>query len=108
MILLPGLLGLTQAEMQAGCGTPATQGVDAVVFDLPPEARVAGAPVRLSGSDLLGLYNLDATFYSETCEVVGRLAGPAADEAGFLPAGTRFVVVTDGLGIATTVEFSVG
>jgi hypothetical protein len=108
LLLLPNLLGLTQAEMQAGCGAPASQGVDAVVFDLPPAARVAGAPVRLTGADLLGLHNLDATFYTETCEVAGQLAGPAADEAGPLPAGTRFVVVTDRLGIATSVELLVG
>jgi hypothetical protein len=107
-LLLPGLLGLTQGEMQAGCGAPASQGVDGLVFDLPPAARVAGAAVRLTGSDLLGLHNLDATFYSETCEVVGRLAGPAADETGSLPAGTRFVLVTDRLGIATSVQLSVG
>jgi hypothetical protein len=107
-LLLPALLGLTQAEMQAGCGAPSSQGVDALVFELPPEARVAGAPVRLSGSDLLGLHNLDAAFYSESCEVVGRLAGPAADEAGPLPGRTHFVVVTDRLGIATSVELSVG
>ncbi len=107
-LLLPGLLGLTSAQMQAGCGTPASQGVDALVFDLPPEARVAGAPVRARGSDLLGLHNLDVAFYSETCEPLGSLAGPAADEAGALPAGTRFVVVTDRLGIATSVDFSVG
>jgi hypothetical protein len=107
-MLLPNLLGLTLGQMQAGCGEPPSSGVDAVVFDLPPEARVSGAAVRITGSDLLGLHNLDATFYSETCEVVGRLATPAADEAGFLPAGTRFVVVTDRLGIATAVELSVG
>jgi len=107
-LILPGLLGLTQAEMLSGCGTPSSQGVDAVVFDLPPAAQVAGAAVRLTGSDLLGLHNLDAAFYSESCELLGSLAGPAADEAGTLPAGTRFVVVTDRLGIATAVELLVG
>lgn len=107
-MILPGLLGLTRAEMMSGCGSPATQGVDAMVFDLPPEARVAGAPVRVTGSDLLGLHNLDAAFYTEDCKLVGSLAGPAPDEAGALPAGTRFVVITDRLGIATTVQFSVG
>ncbi|MGH8991606.1 MAG: HD-GYP domain-containing protein [Acidimicrobiia bacterium] len=107
-LILPGLLGLTSAEMQAGCGSPVTQGVDAMVFELPPEARVAGAPVRAVGSDLLGLHNLDVAFYSEDCELLGELAGPEPDETGALPSGTRFVVVADRLGIATTIEFSVG
>ena len=107
-LLLPGLLGLTSAQMQADCGAPASQGLDALVFDLPPAARVAGAAVRLTGSDLLGLHNLDARFYSEDCQLLGSLAGPAPDEVGTLPAGTRFVVVTDRLGIATAVELTVG
>jgi hypothetical protein len=94
--------------MQADCGAPASQGLDALVFDLPPAARVAGAAVRLTGSDLLGLHNLDARFYSEDCQLLGSLAGPAPDEVGTLPAGTRFVVVTDRLGIATAVELTVG
>jgi hypothetical protein len=90
------------------CGPSATQGLDAWVFELPDDAPGAGAPVAVRGSDLLGLHDLTATFLSQTCEVLGQLDTPAADETGVLPAGTRFVVVTDRLGIGTTVTLTVG
>jgi hypothetical protein len=48
------------------------------------------------------------TFLSQTCEVVGQLDTPAADEAGVLPPGTRFVVVSDRVGLGTAVSLTVG
>jgi hypothetical protein len=64
--------------------------------------------VKATGSDLLGLHNLAATFVGEDCRTLGQLDTPAADEAGVLPAGTRYVVVSDRLGIGTTVTLTVG
>ena len=91
-----------------GCGPSGSQGLDAYVFDLPADAPGPGAPVKATGSDLLGLHNLAVTFVSEDCETVGELDTPAADEAGVLPAGTRYVVVSDRLGIGTSVTLTVG
>jgi hypothetical protein len=39
---------------------------------------------------------------------VGELNTEAADEAGVLPAGTRYVVVSDRLGIGTSITLTVG
>ena len=103
---LPGLLGLTGLELSLTCSPPLTQGVDAVVFDLPAEARVGGAPVRVTAGDGATPHALDAVFYSESCEVLGRITG-GAEAAGTLPVGTRFVAVTDRSGILTTVEIVV-
>jgi hypothetical protein len=64
--------------------------------------------VKVTGSDLLGLHNLAVTFLSEDCATVGQLDTPAADEAGVLPAGTRYVVVSDRLGIGTSVTLTIG
>jgi hypothetical protein len=78
------------------------------VFELPAAGPGAGAPVKATGSDLLGLHNLAVAFLSESCEMVGQLDTEAADEAGVLPAGTRFVVVSDRLGVGTSVSLTVG
>jgi putative nucleotidyltransferase with HDIG domain len=112
-VLAPDLLGrigigLTNRGPVSGCGPSGSQGLDAWVFELPADAPGAGAPVKATGSDLLGLHNLAVTFVGEDCEVTGQLDTPAADEAGVLPAGTRFVVVSDRLGIGTTVTLTVG
>jgi putative nucleotidyltransferase with HDIG domain len=112
-IVVPDLLGrigigLTNRGPVGGCGPSGSQGLDAYVFELPADAPGAGAPVKVTGSDLLGLHNLAVTFVSEDCRTVGQLDTPAADEAGVLPAGTRYVVVSDRLGIGTTVTLTVG
>ena len=112
-ILAPDLLGrlgigLTNRGPVGGCGPSASQGLDAWVFQLPDDAPGAGAPVKVTGSDILGLHDLAVTFLSQSCQVVGQLDTPAADEAGVLPAGTRFVVVSDRSGIGTAVTLTVG
>jgi hypothetical protein len=112
-VLAPDLLGrlgigLTNRGPVGGCGPSGSQGLDAWVFELPADAPGAGAPVKATGSDLLGLHNLAVTFVSADCQTVGQLDTPAADEAGVLPAGTHFVFVSDRLGIGTRVTLSVG
>ena len=47
-------------------------------------------------------------FVNEDCTLVGQLDTAAADEAGVLPAGTRYVVVSDRLGIGTAITLTVG
>jgi hypothetical protein len=112
-LLAPDLLGqlgigLTNRGPVGGCGPSVGQGLDAWVFELPADGPGAGAPVKATGSDLLGLHNLAVAFVSEDCQVVGQLDTEAADEAGVLPAGTRFVVVSDRIGIGTSVSLTVG
>ena len=64
--------------------------------------------MKATGSDLLGLHNLSVTFLDSNCAAVGQLDTPAADEAGVLPAGTHYVVVTDRSGFGTAITLSVG
>lgn len=108
--LAPGPLavGVTEAEFRSACAVPASQSLDAHVFDLPTAVRVGGAPVRVVGDDALGLYDLDAVFYSADCTELGRLGGGGPDEEGALPAGTRFIVVTERSGVDTAIELLVG
>jgi hypothetical protein len=101
-------IGLTNRGPVGGCGPTASQGLDAWVFELPTDAPAAGAPVRVTGSDLLGLHNLTAWFVSEDCTPLGELNTEAADEAGVLPAGTHYVVVSDRLGIGTSITLTIG
>jgi hypothetical protein len=101
-------IGLTNRGPVGGCGPSATQGLDAWVFELPTDGPGADAPVKATGRDLLGLHNLAVAFLNESCDTLGQLDTEAADEAGVLPSGTRFVVVSDRLGIGTAVTLTVG
>lgn len=76
-------LGLTDRGPAGGCGPTASQGLDAWVFELPADGPAAGAPVKVIGSDLLGLHNLTARFVSEDCTLLAELNTGAADEAVF-------------------------
>jgi hypothetical protein len=114
-LLVPDLLGrlgigLTNRGPTGGCGPSASQGLDAWVFQLPEGEGVpgAGAPVKATGSDLLGLHNLAVTFLSQDCVVTGQLDTPEPEEAGVLPPGTRYVVVSDRSGVGTAVTLTVG
>jgi putative nucleotidyltransferase with HDIG domain len=113
-LLAPDLLGrlglglTSRGGPGGGCGPSASQGLDAWVFELPSDAPGAGAPVTVTGSDLLGLHNLSASFVGADCTELGRLDTPAADEAGVLPAGTRYVVVSDSTGLGTAITLTVG
>ena len=109
-ILLDQRVPRTLDALVAAWSVPERRGarLDAWVFELPADAPGAGAPVKATGSDLLGLHNLAVVFLSDACEVVGQLDTQAADEAGVLPVGTRFVVVSDRSGIGTTVSLTVG
>ncbi len=112
-IVAPDLLGqlgigLTNRGPVGGCGPSASQGLDAWVFALPADAPGAGSPVKVTGSDLLGLHNLAVRFVAEDCTELGRLDTEAADETGVLPAGTRYVVVSDRLGIGTQITLQIG
>ena len=113
-LLAPDLLGslglglTTRGSTPGSCGPSGTQGLDAWVFELPPGAPGPGAPVKATGSDLLGLHNLTVTFLDSNCSVVGQLDTPAADEAGVLPAGTSYVVVTDQSGVGTSITLTIG
>jgi putative nucleotidyltransferase with HDIG domain len=114
-LLAPDLLGrlgigLTNRGPTGGCGPSASQGLDAWVFQLPEGAGApgAGALVKATGNDLLGLHNLAVSFLSQDCVVLGQLDTPESDEAGVLPSGTRFVVVSDRSGVGTAVTLTVG
>ena len=107
-LLGPIGIGLTSRGPIGGCCPSGSQGLDAYVFELPAAGPGPGAPVEAAGSNLLGLYNLAVMFVGEDCRIVGQLDTPAADEAGVLPAGTRYVVVSDRLGIGTTVTLTIG
>ncbi len=83
-LLAPDLLGrlgigLTNRGPAGGCGPSAGPGPRRLgVRTARPTAPAAGAPVKATGSDLLGLHNLAVTFVSE------RLpgAGAAGHECG--------------------------
>lgn len=100
--------GVTENAFAAACD-PAlpTQGADGWVFEIPERLALGNATVTAFGANALGLWDLDLVFYSSSCSYLGSAASAAADESGSVPYGTRYVVVNQWLGAATTVHVEV-
>ncbi|HEX6249654.1 MAG TPA: M36 family metallopeptidase, partial [Nocardioidaceae bacterium] len=89
--------GVTGSDFSATCQMPpASQGVDGWVSELPDSFGDGAHKVSTSGSG--ALYDLDLYFYDADCALVGSAASSAADEAGALPSGTKYVLTNNWAG----------
>lgn len=99
-------LGITRAEFTETCGIPASQGIDGYVVEIPAPYMKKSAAVLAAGSSTTGAYDLDLFFYNDACSEVGRAADIGSDQAGTMPAGTKYVLVNSwepaGIGIDFT------
>jgi hypothetical protein len=59
------------------------------------------------GDSGIGTYDLDIRFFSPTCDFLGAVRTERSDEAGVVPEGTRFVVVSETRGLDTGVHLTV-
>lgn len=94
--------GLTRTEFETACAVPtATQGADGYVVELPPKVTAVTSRVYVTGTSPTGVGLLDMFFFDESCGSLGRILG-SDDGDPLMPAGTKFVLVTNWLGDPTT------
>lgn len=105
--LSPTRGGVTLNEFLLSCATPASQGTDGWVFELPSTFPERGASVVARGDSGIGTYDLDIRFFSPTCDFLGAVRTERSDEAGVVPEGTRFVVVSETRGLDNGVHLTV-
>jgi hypothetical protein len=99
--------GVTLNEFLLSCSTPASQGIDGWVFEIPSTFPEAGALASARGENAIGAYDLDMRFFSSACDFLGAVSTKRSDEVGRMPGGTRFAVVSETRGIDTEVLFTV-
>ena len=95
--------GVTQRDFLAACAVPRSQGRDGWIFVIPGFLADERVRARVSGTTP-AFYDLDMHFYSRRCRLLGGRGGERAHEQGRLEAGTRFVVVSERLGVGTGVS----
>jgi extracellular elastinolytic metalloproteinase len=84
--------GVTAVDFQNNCTMPpASQGSDGWVTELPDAFGDGVHQVKVEGLSPAP-HDLDLYFYDTACDVVGSAASAAADEAGTLPSGTKYVL----------------
>lgn len=84
--------GITALDLQNTCTfPPGSQGSDGWVTELPDSFGDGLHQVAVTGSSPAP-YDLDLYFYDAECQLTGSAASSAADAAGTLPGGTKYVV----------------
>jgi extracellular elastinolytic metalloproteinase len=90
---VPATLAVTENEFVTTQNpNPGTQGLDGYVVTLPENYGDGVHNFTLTGTGD-GSYDYDIYFYNKNFEQIGSVATSAADEAGVIPGGTRFVYV---------------
>ncbi len=95
------LLGVTMQEFLNSCAVPTTNGVDAYVFEVPPEYSGYEATVETVGN-LGGVVppDLDIWIFDDACELQVGYQSAGVDEAGPIFKDTAWIVVTNYTGHA--------
>lgn len=93
------ILGVTAQEFMNNCGIPASNGLDAYVFEVPEDYRKVTASVRAIGTPggPAG-YDLDMFTFDEDCQVQFAFQAANTDESGSMAPGTAYILVYNYLG----------
>ncbi|MQA05133.1 MAG: coagulation factor 5/8 type-like protein [Streptosporangiales bacterium] len=95
---------VTMLDLQNNCtAPPASQGTDGWVTKLPDSFGDGMHSVTVKGESA-ATYDLDLYFYDKNCEQIGSAASAAADEAGSLPSGTKYVLTSLWLGAEVSID----
>ncbi|MDQ3916807.1 MAG: hypothetical protein M3323_16010 [Actinomycetota bacterium] len=87
------LLTVTAQEFIRRCAIPASNGVDAAVYELPADYRGVTARITAIGSGSYVPHDLDIYLFNDACEEVGFYNAVGTDEVGVLSAETAFVLL---------------
>lgn len=98
--------GITRTEFENSCAVPTiTQGVDGFVIELPRKVSAVTTRVSVNGASASGVGLMDLFFFSDLCGDMGEILG-SDDFDPLMPAGTKFVLVTNWLGDPTEFTFT--
>lgn len=91
---------VTAKEFEARCAIPATNGIDAYVYEVPAAYQKIEAQIKAIGSSTIG-HDLYVFFYDKECNrnpvsiSADAATGGANDAEGILPKGTTYVLIAD-------------
>ena len=91
---------VTGTEFLSKCDIPTeTNGLDAYVFEVPRAYRQVEAVIRTTGegTDLVGdeYHDIDIYIYDSQCDLIVNYFTSNRDEAGLLPRGSAFILLTN-------------
>jgi hypothetical protein len=87
------LLTVTAQEFIRTCALPASNGVDAAVYEVPADYQGLTASIKALGAGAAAPYDLDLYLYDESCAEVAVYNPTNTDEVGILTPDTAFILV---------------
>ncbi|MGH2806181.1 MAG: hypothetical protein ACRDKT_02785 [Actinomycetota bacterium] len=85
---------ITAKEFEAQCATPASNGLDGYVFEVPKEYQNRVATVYATAeSSATGVYDLDMYVYDKNCVNTLAINAVGTDEVGVFGKGTAWIFV---------------
>lgn len=87
------LLTVTAQEFIRTCSLPASNGVDAAVYEVPADYEGLTASIKALGAGAAAPYDLDLYLYDDSCTEVAVYNPTNTDEVGILTPDTAFILV---------------
>ena len=85
---------VTAMEFEQTCALPASQGVDAWVFEVPADYQKIQASAKAIGTAAGPVgYDLDMFFYDADCTLTFVAQATGTDESTYMPAGTSWIIL---------------
>ena len=88
------VVAVTAQEFLARCELPASNGLDAYVFEVPKDYQKLEADFEVTGAPGLPYaYDIDAYLFDSSCKLLSAQNSPGTDQTGMLFKGTAFMLV---------------
>lgn len=88
------LVTVTAQEFIRRCAVPASNGVDAAVYEVPADYKGLQAPMKAVGTGAsVQPHDLDIYLFDESCTEVAFFNAEGTDEVGILTPDTAFIVL---------------
>ncbi len=101
---------VTANEFEARCEVPATNGLDAYVYEVPAAYQKIQSNITATADSSVG-HDLYAFFYDKNCALLptsvsaGAVVGEKRDAEGIMPAGVSWVLLANFAGDPAVVRF---
>ena len=87
------VVGVTPQEFINTCAIPASNGLDAYVWEVPEEYKNVDALITAFGAGGTAGYDLDIFLFDEACGITMVSQNTTADETTIMAKGTAFILV---------------
>jgi hypothetical protein len=90
---------VTAKEFENSCAAPASNGLDAYVFEVPKDYQGMPAEISAIGASAGPAgYDLDIYLYDAACKTTLAINAAGTDETGVMPKGTAWILIQNYLG----------